>query len=150
VRIDEQDRICVRGETVATGAAGPDGWLVTGDLGRLDDEGYLYIVDRKKDMVLRGGFNVYPRELEEIIYGHPAIREAAVLGVPHPQHGEEVVAVVALREGETLSEDALIAYCKERMAAYKYPRQIHFRDSLPKGGTGKILKRELRDELLGS
>jgi long-chain acyl-CoA synthetase len=131
----------------ATAEAMRGGWFHSGDLGRLDEEGYLYIVDRKKDMILRGGFNVYPRELEEVIYAHPAILEAAVLGVPDPEHGEEVVAVLALKEGCALTREEFTAYCKQRMAAYKYPRRIEFRDTLPKGATGKILKRELRDQL---
>src|SRR5205807_5635058 len=100
----------------ATAEALRGGWFHSGDLGTLDEEGNLRIVDRKKDMILRGGFNVYPRELEEILYAHPAIREAAVVGVPDAEHGEEVVAVVALRDGQSLTGPALIAYCKERMA----------------------------------
>ncbi len=131
----------------ATAEALRGGWFHSGDLGRLDEEEYLYIVDRKKDMILRGGFNVYPRELEEILYAHPAVREAAVVGVPDPEHGEEIAAVVALREGESLTVEGLVAYCRQRMAAYKYPRIVEFRDDLPKGATGKILKRELRAEL---
>jgi long-chain acyl-CoA synthetase len=99
-------------------------------------------------MILRGGFNVYPRELEEVIYAHPAIREAAVIGLPDPEHGEEVVAVLALKEGFSLTAAEFTAYCRQRMAAYKYPRRVEFRDALPKGATGKILKRELRAELM--
>jgi long-chain acyl-CoA synthetase len=120
------------------------GWFHTGDIGRLDEEGYLYIVDRKKDMIIRGGFNVYPRELEEILYGHPSVVECAVIGVPDAEHGEEIKAVIALRPGASLTEDELRGYCKERMAAYKYPRIYEFRAELPKGPTGKILKRELK------
>ncbi len=101
-------------------------------------------MDRKKDMIIRGGFNVYPREVEEVLYAHPAIVEAAVLGVPHPSHGEEIKAVVVLAPGQSLSADELTAYTKERLAAYKYPRIIEFSDGLPKGPTGKILKRELK------
>jgi long-chain acyl-CoA synthetase len=125
------------------------GWFHSGDIGKLDEEGYLHILDRKKDMILRGGFNVYPRELEEVLYAHPAVREAAVVGIPDLEHGEEVVAVVALKEAASLTASELIAYCRERMAAYKYPRRVEFRDTLPKGGTGKILKRELRSQLAG-
>jgi long-chain acyl-CoA synthetase len=121
------------------------GWFHTGDIGVLDDEGYLAIVDRKKDMIIRGGYNVYPREVEEVLYGHPAIREAAVIGIPDAEHGEEVRAVLALKEGATASEAEIVAFCKERMAAYKYPRSVEFRDALPKGPTGKILKRALRE-----
>ncbi len=121
-----------------------DGWFHSGDIATRDADGYYFIVDRKKDMIIRGGFNVYPRELEEVLYGHPAIAEAAVVGVPHESHGEEVKAVVALKAGQSATAEDLIAYCKERLAAYKYPRIVEFRDALPKGPTGKILKRELR------
>jgi long-chain acyl-CoA synthetase len=129
----------------ATADAMRSGWFHSGDMGILDAEGYLAIVDRKKDMIIRGGFNVYPREVEEILYGHPAVREAAVIGVPDAVHGEEVKAVVALKEGAAAAETEIVAYCKERMAAYKYPRLVEFRDALPKGPTGKILKRALRE-----
>ena len=111
-----------------------------------DDEGYYFIVDRKKDMIIRGGFNVYPREIEEVLYGHPAVAEAAVIGVPDEKFGEEVKAVVALKPGASCTTDELLAYCKERLAAYKYPRLCEIIDALPKGPTGKILKRELRTQ----
>ena len=120
-----------------------DGWFHSGDVGRWDENGYLYIVDRKKDMILTGGENVYPREVEEILYEHPKIREAAVLGVPHDQWGEEIGAAVVLHEGEELSPDEVSSYVKEHIAAYKYPRLVWFLDDLPKGPTGKILKREI-------
>jgi long-chain acyl-CoA synthetase len=120
------------------------GWFRTGDIATRDEDGYYYIVDRKKDMIIRGGYNVYPRELEEVLYGHPAIAEAAVIGVPNEKFGEEVKAVVALKPGQTCSAEELLAYTKARLAAYKYPRFYEFRDALPKGPTGKILKRELR------
>ncbi len=120
-----------------------DGWLHTGDMARLDADGYFFIVDRKKDMIIRGGYNVYPREIEEVLYEHPAVREAAVLGVPHPEYGEEVAAAVALKSGEQVSPEALRDYVKEQVAAYKYPRRIWFVEDLPKGPTGKILKREI-------
>ncbi len=110
-----------------------------------DDDGYYFIVDRKKDMILRGGFNVYPREIEEVLYGHPAVAEAAVIGVPHASHGEEVKAIVALKPGQEATDKDIISYCRERLAAFKYPRIVEFRDALPKGPTGKILKRELRE-----
>jgi len=128
----------------ATAEAIQDGWFHSGDIATRDADGYYFIVDRKKDMVIRGGFNVYPREIEEVLYGHPAVAEAAVIGVPHPSHGEEVKAVIALKAGHTATADDIIAYCKDRLAAYKYPRIVEFRDALPKGPTGKILKRELR------
>ncbi|MCO4763672.1 MAG: long-chain fatty acid--CoA ligase [Myxococcales bacterium] len=121
-----------------------DGWFATGDIGMVDDEGYYRIVDRKKDMIIRGGYNVYPREIEEVLYGHPAIGEAAVIGIAHPSHGEEVKAVVALKAGAEATTAELAAYCKERLAAYKYPRVFEIIAELPKGATGKILKRELR------
>ena len=119
------------------------GWFHTGDIAKVDEDGYFFIVDRKKDMIIRGGYNVYPREIEEVIYSHPAVREAAVVGVPHDDLGEEVGAAVALRDGEDVSPDDLRAYVKERVAAYKYPRAIWLVDELPKGPTGKILKREI-------
>ncbi len=120
------------------------GWFHSGDIGTRDEDGCYWIVDRKKDMILRGGFNVYPREVEEVLYAHEAVAEAAVFGVPHDSHGEEVKAVVALKPGRVCSAEDLIAWCKERLAAYKYPRVVEFRDALPKGPTGKILKREMR------
>jgi long-chain acyl-CoA synthetase len=128
----------------ANRAAFSDGWFHTGDVATVDEDGYYYIVDRKKDMVIRGGFNVYPREVEEVLYQHPVIAEAAVIGVPHKSHGEEVKAIVAFKPGKTATPDELIAYCKEHLAAYKYPRIVEIRESLPKGPTGKILKKELR------
>jgi long-chain acyl-CoA synthetase len=128
----------------ATADAVKDGWFHTGDVATRDGDGYYFIVDRKKDMILRGGFNVYPREIEEVLYGHPAVAEAAVIGVPHESHGEEVKAVIALKPGQTATASEITAYCKERLASFKYPRIIEFRDTLPKGPTGKILKRELR------
>jgi long-chain acyl-CoA synthetase len=121
-----------------------DGWLHTGDLGVIDQDGYAYIVDRKKDVIIRGGQNIYPADIEEVLYQHPAVREAAVIGVEHASHGEEVKAVVALGEGHSATSEDLIAFCKERLAAYKYPRVVEFVDQLPKGATGKILKRELK------
>jgi long-chain acyl-CoA synthetase len=120
-----------------------DGWFHSGDMAQVDEDGYFFIVDRKKDMIIRGGYNVYPREIEEVIYEHPAVREAAVIGVPHDEFGEEVAAVVALKEGEEVDADALRAFVKEQVAAYKYPRHVWFVDELPKGPTGKILKREI-------
>jgi long-chain acyl-CoA synthetase len=120
-----------------------DGWLHTGDMGYVDEDGYFFIVDRKKDMIIRGGYNVYPREVEEVLYEHPDVREAAVLGVPHDEYGEEVAAAVALKDGATVSPDELRDYVKGQVAAYKYPRQVWIVDELPKGPTGKILKREI-------
>jgi long-chain acyl-CoA synthetase len=127
----------------ATEAAIRDGWFHTGDMARVDEDGYYFIVDRKKDMIIRGGYNVYPREIEEVLYEHPAVRECAVLGVPHDDLGEEVGAAVVLKDGADADAAALRAHARERVAAYKYPRRIWFVDELPKGPTGKILKREI-------
>ena len=129
----------------ATADAIRDGWFFSGDLARVDDEGYFFIVDRSKDMIIRGGYNVYPREVEEALYEHPEIAEVAVIGVPHEHYGEEVVACVVRTPGSQLTEDEVKDFAKERVAAYKYPRHVRFIDELPKGATGKILKRELRD-----
>ncbi|HVY66683.1 MAG TPA: long-chain fatty acid--CoA ligase [Gammaproteobacteria bacterium] len=129
----------------ATAAALKDGWFATGDVGRRDADGYYFVVDRKKDMIIRGGYKVYPREVEEVLYAHPAVAEAAVVGIAHPSHGEEVKAVIAKRAGHdsTTAED-IVEHCKLHLAAFKYPRVVEFRSSLPKGPSGKILKRELR------
>ncbi|MGC9668668.1 long-chain-fatty-acid--CoA ligase [Planosporangium sp. 12N6] len=128
----------------ATAEAFRGGWFHTGDLAYRDDDGYLFIVDRKKDLIIRGGFNVYPREVEEVLYEHPAVAEAAVIGRPDEKLGEEVMAVVAAKPGAALTAEDVIAYAKERLAAYKYPREVRIVGELPKGPTGKILKKELR------
>jgi long-chain acyl-CoA synthetase len=120
-----------------------DGWFHSGDLGRVDEDGYFFIVDRKKDMIIRGGYNVYPREVEEVLYEHPAVREAAVVGVPDEQWGEEVGAVVALKDGASATPEELRDFAKDQVAAYKYPRRVWIVADLPKGPTGKILKREI-------
>ncbi len=120
-----------------------DGWLHTGDMGRIDEDGYFYVVDRKKELIIRGGYNVYPREIEEVLYEHPAVREAAVVGVPHDEYGEEVGAAVALKDGAEATPDELRDFVKGQVAAYKYPRVVWLVDDLPKGPTGKILKREI-------
>jgi len=149
----QDGEILVRGHNVmkgyyqrpeATALAIRDGWFHTGDIGRRDANGNYFIVDRLKDMVIRGGFNVYPRELEEVLITHPAIALVAVIGVPHEVHGEEIKAVVVLKPGQQATPEQLIAWCKERMAAYKYPRIVQIVDALPMTATGKILKRELR------
>jgi long-chain acyl-CoA synthetase len=134
------------GRPDATAETMRGGWFHSGDIGIRDADGSYRIVDRVKDMIIRGGFNVYPREVEEVLYGHPAIAEAAVIGVPHESHGEEVKAVVALKPGQSATSEDLIAWSKERLAAYKYPRSVEFVDALPKGPTGKILKRELKKD----
>jgi long-chain acyl-CoA synthetase len=128
----------------ATEEATRNGWFHTGDIGTIDEDGYVAIVDRKKDMIIRGGLNVYPRELEEVLATHPAVSLAAVIGVPDERLGEEVKAFVVRKPGAGVTEEELLAWCREQFAAYKYPRQIEFRDALPIGPTGKILKRELK------
>ena len=135
-------------EEATAEALSEDGWLSTGDVGYVDEEGYLFLVDRKKDVIIRGGYNVYPREVEEVLYGHPDVLEAAVVGVPHPTLGEEVAALVVGRPGASPDPEMLRAYARERVAAYKYPRHVVIVDSLPKGPTGKILKREIDAEAL--
>jgi long-chain acyl-CoA synthetase len=148
----EVGEIVIRGHNImkgywqrpdATEEAMRGGWFHSGDMARVDEEGYFYIVDRKKDLIIRGGYNVYPREVEEVLYEHPKIREAAVVGVTHDQWGEEIGAAVVLHDGEELAPEEVSAYVKERIAAYKYPRLVWFLDELPKGPTGKILKREI-------
>jgi long-chain acyl-CoA synthetase len=149
----EVGEIAIRGHNVMKGYWGkpeetataiPDGWFRTGDMGRMDEDGYFYIVDRKKEMIIRGGFNVYPREIEEVLHEHPAVAEAAVVGIPHDSLGEEVGAAVALKPGTEATEDELRAFVKERVAAYKYPRRVWLVAELPKGPTGKILRREVK------
>jgi acyl-CoA synthetase (AMP-forming)/AMP-acid ligase II len=151
---DVAGEIVIKGDQVLTGywrnpeateKSFVDGWFHSGDVGRWDKEGYLYIVDRKKDMILTGGENVYPREVEEVLYEHPAVVEAAVVGSPDPKWGEKVVAVVCLREDGSATEAELIEFCRERIASYKKPKHVVFIDALPKNASGKVLKRELRD-----
>jgi long-chain acyl-CoA synthetase len=137
-----------RNRPEATAADLQDGWLKTGDLGMLDADGYLSIVDRAKDLIIRGGYNVYPREVEEVLYEHPDIIEVAVVGVSDDHFGEEVAAVVALCEGSTLTGEELRAWAKVKLSAYKVPRLYQFVESLPKGATGKILKREIDREAI--
>ncbi|WP_324716153.1 long-chain fatty acid--CoA ligase [Carboxydochorda subterranea] len=129
-----------------TAAVLRDGWLLTGDLAQMDDDGYFRIVDRKKDLIIAGGFNIYPREVEEVLYEHPAVREAAVVGVTDPYRGETVKAYVVLKEGHAVTAAELEAFCRERLAAYKVPRLFDFRDELPKTLVGKVLRRALREE----
>lgn len=129
-----------------TAAALQDGWLRTGDIARMDEDGYFYIVDRKKDMILTAGYNVYPREVEEVLYQHPKVQQAAVIGLPDGMRGEKVVAYLVLKEGETARAAEIRAFCRERLAPYKQPRTIVFRNSLPQALTGKVLRRQLREE----
>ncbi|WP_413309713.1 long-chain fatty acid--CoA ligase [Bacillus sp. 1P10SD] len=124
-----------------------DGWLYTGDIAKVDEDGYLYIVDRKKDMIIASGFNIYPRDIEEVLYEHPAVQEAVCIGVPDPYRGEDVKAVIVLKAGKTATDEDIIQYCRQNLAAYKVPRLVEFRDQLPKTGVGKILRRALRDEV---
>jgi long-chain acyl-CoA synthetase len=158
--VDGVGEVQLRGPSVIAGywqdeeatreAIDHDGWLSTGDVGYLDDERYLFLVDRKKDLIVRGGYNVYPREVEEALYAHPDVLETAVVGIADERLGEEVAAVVVRRPGATASADELQAWTKERVAAYKYPRRIVFVDELPKGPTGKILKRAIDRDALRS
>jgi long-chain acyl-CoA synthetase len=128
----------------ATADSFPDGELHTGDVGFMDADGWFYLVDRKKDMIIASGYKVWPREVEDVLYGHPAVREAAVVGVPDEYRGETVSAFVSLEPGAAVSESELVSWCRDRMAAYKYPRAVSFVDELPKTASGKILRRELR------
>ena len=152
VDLGEVGEIVIKGHNImkgywnrdeATAEAIKDGWFYSGDMGKVDEDGYFFIVDRKKELIIRGGYNVYPREVEEVLYEHPAIVEAAVIGVEDPEMGEEVGAAIVLKAGEQLDADELKQYVKDEVAAYKYPRKIWFVDELPKGPTGKILKREI-------
>ena len=150
---DGVGEIAIRGHNVMKGywrhpdatsqAIDADGWFRSGDLGRVDEDGCYFIVDRKKELIIRGGYNVYPREIEEVIYEHPAVREAAVIGITHPELGEEVGAAVALKEGADVDESDVREFVRSQVAAYKYPRHVWFVDELPKGPTGKILKRAI-------
>jgi long-chain acyl-CoA synthetase len=148
----EVGEIAIRGHNVmkgywnrpeATEEAIRDGWFRTGDMARSDADGYYFIVDRKKELIIRGGFNVYPREIEEVLYEHPAVAQCAVIGVPHPTHGEEIAAAVVLKPEAEVAADELRDYVKDRVAAYKYPRHVWFLEALPQGATGKIQKRDI-------
>ena len=151
---DEVGEIAIRGHCVMKGYHNrpevneevlKDGWFRTGDIARRDEEGFYFIIDRSKDMIIRGGYNVYPREVEEVLMANEAVSLAAVVGVPHDTHGEEIKAFVIPEQGSKITPEELVDWAKERLAAYKYPRKIEFRDELPMTSTGKILKRELRD-----
>jgi long-chain acyl-CoA synthetase len=149
----EVGEIAIRGHNVMKGywkrpeatadAIDSDGWFYSGDVARVDEDGCYFIVDRKKELIIRGGYNVYPREIEEVLYEHPAVREAAVIGIPHDSLGEEVGAAVAVKPGMEISESEIRDYVKANVAAYKYPRYVWFVEELPKGATGKILKRAI-------
>jgi long-chain acyl-CoA synthetase len=150
----ETGEVCVRGPNVfkgyynmpeETAEAMRGGWFHTGDMGHLDEDGFLSITERKKDLIIRGGFNIFPRDIEEVLYGHEAVLECAVVGMPDPKLGEEVKAYVVLRPGAGATEDALVALCRERLAKYKTPKSVTFADALPKNPIGKILKKDLRE-----
>lgn len=151
----EIGELCIRGPQIMKGYLNrpaettetlKDGWLHTGDIAYMDEDGYFFIVDRKKDMIISGGYNVYPREVEEVLYQHPAVQEAAVAGVPHEYYGEMVKAYVVLKEGASVSADELIQFCREQLASYKVPKEIEFRKELPKTLVGKVLRRVLVEE----
>ncbi len=153
--IGEVGELIVRGPQVMKGYWNrPDetaktlrnGWLYTGDVAKFDEEGYFAIVDRKKDMIIAGGYNIYPREVEEVLFEHPKVMEAAVAGVPDAYRGETVKAYVILKPGETATAEEIIEFCRERMAKYKAPRMVEFRESLPKTMVGKVLRRVLVEE----
>jgi acyl-CoA synthetase (AMP-forming)/AMP-acid ligase II len=129
-----------------TGETLIDGWVYTGDVGYYDNRGYVYIVDRRKDMIVSGGENIYPREVEEVLYGHPAVREAAVIGIPDSYWVEKVHAVISVKEGAAVTGEEIINFCKEKLARYKAPKSVEFVEAIPKNPSGKILKRELRDK----
>jgi long-chain acyl-CoA synthetase len=124
------------------------GWLLTGDIAKMDEDGYFYIVDRKKDMILCSGYNVYPRDVEEVLFEHPKVQEAAVAGIPDPYRGETVKAWIVLKPGETATEEEIIDFCRDKLAKYKVPTAVEFRDELPKTMVGKVLRRYLREEEL--
>ncbi len=161
--VDEDDRDVEKGKTGELIARGPNisskgyykmeeesaktfknGWLYTGDMARMDEDGYIYIVERKKDMIIRGGFNIYPRDIEEVLYRHPAVRDAVVIGVPHPVLGEEIKVFLVLKEGERATSDDILQYCGEHIAKHQVPKIIEFIDAMPRNAVGKILRRELR------
>lgn len=151
--VDEVGEVVIRGHNImkgyynrpeATRESIIDGWFHSGDMGRKDADGFFYIVDRKKDLIIRGGMNIYPREIEEVVYGHPKVLEAAVVGIPDEMRGEEVKVYVSAREGQTLDPDEVQQYLQERIAKYKWPKEVEVLPELPKGPTGKILKRELK------
>jgi len=153
IPVGEAGEVLVKGPQVTggyykmpeeTANAVKDGWLYTGDIGKMDEEGYFYIVDRKKDMVIAGGYNIYPREIDEVLFEHPKVLEACAVGIPDPYRGETIKAFVVLKPGESLTEEEVIKYCSEKLAKYKVPKKVEFMASLPKSGVGKVLRKELR------
>ncbi len=161
--VDEQDREVPVGEVGELICRGPNvmkgyykdrkatletlkgAWLHTGDLARMDEEGFVYIIDRKKDMIVSGGENIYPREIEEVLYRHPKVQDVAIIGVPDPTWGESVKAFVVLKKGEEMKEEEVIEYCKNYLASYKKPKSVEFVENLPRNPSGKVLKAELRE-----
>jgi long-chain acyl-CoA synthetase len=137
-----------KGKPEETAACLKDGWMYTGDIATMDEDGYFYIVDRKKDMIISGGYNVYPRDIDEVYYEHPKVQEACSIGIPDPKRGENVKLFVVLKEGETATQEEMIEYGKTRLAAYKLPVEVEFRKELPKTNVGKILRKQLRAEEL--
>jgi long-chain acyl-CoA synthetase len=123
-----------------------DGWLYTGDIAQVDEDGYFFIVDRKKDMIIAGGYNIYPREIDEVLYQHPKVLDAVAVGIPHEYRGETVKAFIVLKQGERATEQEFIDFCGEKLAVYKTPKSVEFRDELPKSAVGKVLRKVLRDE----
>jgi long-chain acyl-CoA synthetase len=155
VPIGERGELAIRGPQVMKGYRNMpeetaltlrEGWLFTGDIVTMDEEGYFYIVDRKKDMIISGGFNVYPRDIDEVFYEHPKVKEACAIGIPHPTRGEAIKCLVVLKEGETATAEEMIEFCKGKLATYKLPTEVEFRDELPKTNVGKILRKVLRAE----
>jgi long-chain acyl-CoA synthetase len=132
----------------ATAESLTDGWLHTGNIAQMDEDGYFYIVDRKKDLIISGGYNVYPRDIEEVFFEHPKVVEATAIGIPHPKRGEAVKVFVVLKEGKQATTEELMAYCQDKLAKYKWPTEIEFRQDLPKTNVGKVLKKDLRAEEL--
>jgi len=152
---DAVGEICVKGATIfkgywklpdATCEALKDGWFYTGDLARKDKDGFFYIVDRKKDMIISGGINVYPREIEEVIYTHPAVMDCSVIGIPDEKWGESIKAVITLKPGMQITPDEITNLCLEKLATYKKPTSVDIVEDMPRTASGKILKRELRDQ----
>jgi long-chain acyl-CoA synthetase len=157
MKVGEAGEVLIKGPQVTHGyykkpeetkASLKDGWLYTGDIGTMDEEGYFYIVDRKKDMIIAGGYNIYPRDIDEVLYQHPKVAEGCAIGVPDPYRGETVKVFVVLKEGQTATEEEIIKFCREKLAAYKVPKIVEFVPSLPKSAVGKILRKELRQKEL--
>jgi long-chain acyl-CoA synthetase len=153
--VGQPGELCIRAPEVMQGywnrpeetrATLRDGWLHTGDIARVDEDGYFFIVDRKKDMIISGGYNIYPRDVEDVLYMHPKVKEAAVAGIPDPKWGETVTAFLVLKDGEHATADEVKAFCRERLASYKVPSAIEFREALPKTLVGKVLRRVLTEE----